>query len=100
EVYVEGLCRRLRAAGHDVLVAAPIIGEERANEYRHDGVRVFRYAIPAEPTRDEAYGRVPVRGSGRLYAWLAAERPDLLHVHSFTTGVGLPELREARRLGI
>jgi glycosyltransferase involved in cell wall biosynthesis len=35
-----------------------------------------------------------------LVRWLADERPDILHVHSFTTGVGLPEIREAHRLGI
>ena len=27
-------------------------------------------------------------------------QPDILHVHSIKTGVGLPEFREARRLGI
>ena len=100
EIYVEGLCRRLRTAGHDVLVAAPIVGESAPAPYWHDGVRVFRYPIPGDPTRDEAYGRVPVRGASRLHSWLAHERPALLHVHSFTTGVGLPEIRAARQLGI
>jgi glycosyltransferase involved in cell wall biosynthesis len=61
---------------------------------------VFRYAISDTPTRDEAYHRVPVRGAEKLYRWLAEERPDVLHVHSITTGVGLPEIREAHRLGI
>ena len=60
--------------------------------------RSFAIAIPAEPTRDEAYHRVPVRGAEQLYAWLAEERPDILHVHSFTTGVGLPEFRAAAPL--
>lgn len=100
EVYVEGLCRRLTAAGHEVLVAAPMVGDVAPHQYVHDGVSVFRYAIPADPTRDEAFGRVPVRGADALYAWLVEQRPDLLHVHSFTTGVGLPEIREARRRGI
>ena len=30
EVYVEGLCRRLRAAGHEVLIAAPDTQQCRA----------------------------------------------------------------------
>ena len=100
EVYVEGLCRRLRAAGHHVLIAAPDAHAAAPERYEHDGVAVFRYAISADPTRAEATQRTPVRGSERLHRWLADERPDILHVHSFTTGVGLHELREARRLGI
>ena len=34
EVYVEGLCRRLRAAGHEVLVAAPEVAGRRARTLR------------------------------------------------------------------
>jgi glycosyltransferase involved in cell wall biosynthesis len=100
EVYVEALCRRLRAAGHQLLVAAPDAHHAARERYEHDGVPVFRYQIAAVPTRDEAQHRVAVRGAERLYQFLADERPDILHVHSFTTGVGLPEIREARRLGI
>jgi glycosyltransferase involved in cell wall biosynthesis len=100
EVYVEGLCSRLRAAGHDVLVAAPDAHHAAPESYEHDGVRVFRYSIPAAPTRDEACHGVAVRGAERLHRFLADERPDVLHVHSVTTGCGLPEIREAVRLGI
>ena len=39
-------------------------------------------------------------GVAHLFRWLADERPDVLHVHSIKTGTGLPEFREARRLGI
>lgn len=100
EVYVEGLCRRLRVAGHQVLIAAPDSHHAAPEHYEHDQVPIFRYAIPEQPSRDEANHRIAVRGAERLYRWLAAERPDILHVHSFTTGVGLPEIREAHRLGI
>lgn len=100
EVYVEGLCRRLRAAGHQVLVAAPDSGRAAPAQYEHDGVPVFRYAVGSTPTRDEAVHRVAVRGTEQLQRWLAHEQPDVLHVHSFTTGVGLHEIRAARRLGM
>jgi glycosyltransferase involved in cell wall biosynthesis len=100
EVYVEGLCRRLREAGHDILIAGPTTDSSRAGVRVHDHTPVFRYRIDGEPTRDEAYHRVPVRGAAALYDWLDAQRPDLIHVHSLTTGVGLPEIREARRRGI
>jgi glycosyltransferase involved in cell wall biosynthesis len=100
EVYVEALCRRLRAAGHEVLIAAPDATGTLPERYEHDGVPVFRYSIVKEVTRDEAYHRVKVRGAERLHRWLAQQSPDILHVHSFMTGVGLPEIREAHRLGI
>lgn len=100
EVYVEALCRRLRAAGHEVRIAAPDSHHAAPPEYVHDGVPVLRYAISDTPTRDEAYHRVVVRGGERLHRWLADECPDVLHVHSFTTGVGLPEIRAAHALGI
>jgi glycosyltransferase involved in cell wall biosynthesis len=100
EVYVEALCRRLRDAGHQVIVAAPDSHRAAAHRYEHDGVTVFRYPVPSAPTRDEAQHRRPVRGAEQLHRFLAEERPDILHVHSITTGVGLPEIREARRLGI
>jgi glycosyltransferase involved in cell wall biosynthesis len=61
---------------------------------------VFRYPVTSDPTRDEVHHRVAMRGSEHLIAWLAAQRPDVLHVHTIKTGLGLPELREARRLGI
>jgi glycosyltransferase involved in cell wall biosynthesis len=100
EVYVEALCRRLRRAGHDVRIAAPDSHHAAPPDYVHDGVPVLRYPISDTPTRDEAYHRVVVRGAERLHRWLADERPDVLHLHSFTTGVGLPEIRAAHALGI
>lgn len=99
EIYVEYLCRRLRAAGHDVAIAAPTTNGGPVS-YTHDSVPVFRYAIPTDATRDEACTRVPVRGTDALYRWLDEQRPDVLHVHSFCTAVGLHEIREAHRLGI
>jgi len=97
EVYVAGLCRRLRAAGHDVAIVAPHTSGERT--YEHGGVTVFRYPIPADATRDEAQGLVPTRGAERLVEWLRVIRPDILHVHSIVTGLGIFELEAARRLG-
>ena len=100
EVYVEGLCRRLQDAGYEVLIAAPDPRRSAPELYDYHGVPVFRYPITDRPTRDEAYHRVAMSGSAHLFRWLADERPDILHVHSIKTGVGLPEFREAHRLGI
>jgi glycosyltransferase involved in cell wall biosynthesis len=85
-----------------MLVAAPdpaLDGLHTERTYMHDGVQVFRYAIPARPTREEAQGSVTVRGAERFHAWMAAKRPDIVHLHTFVTGLGLPELRAARESG-
>ncbi|MCU1385979.1 MAG: hypothetical protein JWL71_4676 [Acidobacteria bacterium] len=100
EVYVEGLCRRLQQAGHEVLIAAPDPHRTAAAQYDYHRVPVFRYPISDHPNRDEAYHRLAMPGTEHLFRWLADERPDILHVHSIKTGVGLPEFREAHRLGI
>jgi glycosyltransferase involved in cell wall biosynthesis len=100
EIYVEGLCRRLRASGCDVLVAAPDVRRTQPERYDHDGVGVFRYPIAPAPTRDEAMHRTPVRGAERLHRFLADEQPAVLHLHSFTTGAGLSEIKAAAQLGI
>src|SRR5439155_524965 len=99
EVYVAGLCRRLLAAGQEVLVAAPDAAHDHERTYEHDGVPVYRYPIPSAATRGEAQGLVTVRGAERFHAWLASQRPDLVHVHSFVTGLGLAEIRAAKLAG-
>jgi glycosyltransferase involved in cell wall biosynthesis len=99
EVYVAGLCRRLRAAGRDVRVAAPEAGAPGERIYEHDGIPVYRYPVPSRPTRDESQGVAPARGAERFHAWLARERPDVVHVHSFVTGLGLDEIRAAKSAG-
>src|SRR3954462_14193044 len=70
EVYVEGLCRRLQAAGHQVSIAAPDPRRAGPARYVHHGVPVFRYPISSQPTRDESYHRVAMRGTEHLFRWL------------------------------
>jgi len=99
EVYVAGLSRRLQRAGHAVLIAAPDPqhGDERT--YEHDGMPVYRYPIPRVPTREESQGTARVRGAERFHTWLERQRPDVVHVHTFVTGLGLAELRAAKASG-
>jgi len=99
EIYVAGLCRRLREAGQEVFVAAPDPSHATPRTYEHDGVPVYRYPVPAAPTRDEAQGLVPVRGAERFHHWLATRRPDVVHAHTFVTGLGLHEVRAAKSAG-
>jgi glycosyltransferase involved in cell wall biosynthesis len=97
EVYVAALARAFRASGHHVAIAAPEPGARASRTYVHEGCDVFRYPTPQAPTRDEAQGRVAVRGADQFHAWLAARRPDVVHGHTFVTGLGLHELAAARK---
>ena len=102
EIYVAALAARLAAAGHTVAVAAPEAvpdGAGAPREYVHQGIPVFRYPVPSAPTRAEAQSLVPARGSAHLHAWLAAQRPDIAHFHTFVTGLGIHEMRAARAGG-
>ena len=99
EVYVAGVVRELRRAGLDVHVAAPFPGARDAEQYTHDGVPVFRYPIPLQPTRAEARGNVVARGAEFFHRWLEEMRPDVVHFHTFVTGLDLLEIERAKRTG-
>ena len=100
EIYVKALAERQRAFEHQVGVAAPSPGSTRAELSEYEGIPVLRYPTPSEPTRDEAQGRIAARGSEVFRDYLDTWRPDILHVHTFTTGLGIYELEAARDLGI
>lgn len=99
EVYVAGLSDRLRRAGHDVIVAAPSGEITERKEYSHDETRVVRYPVPANPTRDEAQGRAPARGSEVFHELIREEKPDVVHIHTLVTGLGITELEVAKDSG-
>jgi glycosyltransferase involved in cell wall biosynthesis len=98
-VYVSELSKRLRAAGHDVLIAAPEALDQGERTYDQGGFQVYRYPIPVRVTRDEAQGRVTVRGAERFHEWLRRARPDVVHMHTYVTGLGLAELKVAKAIG-
>ncbi len=99
EIYVAALSRALRSAGHEVFVAAPEAGAGAPRTYTYDSSEVFRYPIPSAPSRDEAQGEVTVRGVEHFHRWLAAARPDVVHMHTFVTGLGMDEIVAAREAG-
>jgi glycosyltransferase involved in cell wall biosynthesis len=98
EVYVASLARQLQRCGHQVIVAAPDSNIAAPRLYEHDGCEVFRYPIPASPTREEAQGGA-VRGTTHFHRWLADQRADVVHFHTFVTGLGLPEIHAAKDAG-
>ena len=53
---------------------------------------MFRYPVPATPTREEAQGETAVRGSEHFHRWLHGAHADVVHFHTFVTGLGLAEI--------
>ncbi len=98
------LRRRARAStagsGHDVLIAAPEPGVPGAED-----VRVRRPASSSatrcrnSPPATRRRATSSVRGSEHFHRWLAEARADVVHVHTFVTGLGLPEIFAAKRAG-
>jgi glycosyltransferase involved in cell wall biosynthesis len=99
ETYVSAVAARLRAQGHQVAVAAPDPQGHAERAYPYDSLNVYRYPIPSAPTRDEAQHVRAARGAEKLHAWLRHQRPDVVHFHTFVTGVGPHEIRAARAAG-
>ena len=99
EVYVRALASQLRIAGHNVFVAAPDPLSREERYYEHDGIQIYRYPTPSCPTRAECQGACVVRGAEYFHLWMQNLRPDIVHLHTFTTGLGIFELRAAKRAG-
>jgi glycosyltransferase involved in cell wall biosynthesis len=99
EMYVKALAQAFTSGGHDVAITAPRRGLSAPDETVVGGQRVFRYPVPDAPTRDEARGVTRARGAAHLDRWLERFQPDILHVHSLVTGLGLEELARAKARG-
>ena len=99
EIYVESLCATLRQLGHDLAVAAPLVSIPQPARETRAGIPTLRYPTPARPTKAEARGVVSARGSEHLIAWVRQWKPDVVHVHSLSTGLHVPELRDIAATG-
>jgi glycosyltransferase involved in cell wall biosynthesis len=97
EIYVEALARHQRESGMEPAIAAP--ASENA-EYSHEGVPVHRYRVSSRLGLREQYGDGdPVAAEG-FAAILQRVRPDVVHLHAFTSGVSLQIVRAAKSRGI
>src|SRR6266700_50912 len=82
----------------DAIVAAP---GERSRAYTLDGLRVRRYARVKKITDvSQLYGSGDTVAAGEFAKLLDEERPDLLHLHAFTSAVSLQLIRQAKRRSI
>lgn len=97
EVYVRDLTKTLLSYSVDGTIIAATNGA--ADQYKWQGFDVIRYRPDATMVPAES----PGSGSLRRTAFqkiLAGAKPDLFHLHSWTTGAGLDHLRQAAELGI
>lgn len=99
EAYVATISRHMMQAGCRVRVVVPQCGISGIEAYQYDGVSVVRYPIPSFPTRKEVQGKTIVRGTEHLHDLIRRERPDIVHFHTFSTGLGIREMRVARQTG-
>lgn len=98
EVYVHALAKHQQAAGHTVSIVVP--SSERGT-YAQDGLRVHRFRVE-QGVEDiaEMYvadTSVDADGFDRI---MAAEAPDILHVHGYTRAVSERVVQAVKARGI
>ena len=94
EVYVGALAARQTGLGLSVAVAAP--ASENA-EYIHEGIPVYRFrTAPSLDIRD-LYGNGDSAAAAAFDEILMHTRPDIVHLHAFTSGASLRVVHTARR---
>ncbi|GEP56563.1 glycosyltransferase [Reyranella soli] len=97
EVYVRDLTKALLPHAIDGTIIAATNGA--ANRYRWQGFDVIRYRPDATNEPAEAPGGGPL-GNTAFKKIVEETKPDLFHLHSWTTGAGLDHLQQAAELGI
>jgi glycosyltransferase involved in cell wall biosynthesis len=95
EVYVDALSRHLQEQGVNVLIAAP--GSE-SQSYFHNKLPVRRFAVSgAVANLRELYDEGDKLAAREFSSILDEEKPDLVHLHAFTSGASLRLVRAAKQ---
>jgi glycosyltransferase involved in cell wall biosynthesis len=98
EVYVEALAGEQRRRGMDVVVAAPA---RESSHHFEDGLSVYRFAVAGDgQSLRSLYGggdRTATRDFERI---LDEERPEIVHLHAFTSGVSPRLARDVKQRGL
>lgn len=97
EVYVQDLCVELARRSIDGYVIAATDGSR--DEYSHEGVPVLRYPSNWAEVADDA-PQGSTKDLSKFQALIVENRPDIFHLHSWTTGAGLTHLSQVAQLGI
>jgi glycosyltransferase involved in cell wall biosynthesis len=99
EVYVDGLINYLNLQNIKSIVAAPKT-DNRESKYQHNNIDVYRYPVFTEYTLEQIRGIKPHGGFEYFAKWLAQQKADIYHQHSWVTGCGIHHLRLAKELGM
>jgi glycosyltransferase involved in cell wall biosynthesis len=97
EVYVQDLLAELAKRSVDGYVIAASNDVHR--EYDWEGVRVVRYPSNWASIHEYAATR-PRAGLSKFQELVVESRPDIFHLHSWTSGAGLVHLAQIAQLGI
>lgn len=97
EVYVRALAQEQKKRGIAAMVAAPA---DHDSSYLHEGLRVRRFAISSSNSLNDLYGEGDRHAAHSFSRILDEERPDLVHLHAFTSAVSLRLVRECRKRGV
>lgn len=97
EVYVRDLVTALSAHAIDNTIIAATDGSY--DRYTWNGVEVVRYPIDA-PEIQKVRDRSVRRRRTMFQELVESAKPDLFHLHSWTSGAGLRHLRQVARMDI
>ena len=97
EVYVRDLVSALSRHSVDSTIIAATDGTY--DRYSWNGVEVVRYPIDATESQRTKPRDVRQRRTA-FQDIVEASRPDIFHLHSWTSGAGLRHLRQVARIGI
>jgi len=98
EVYVASLARVQQARSYEVAIAAPA---EQSRTYFHDGLPVHRFGIAGKIDLRKLYGEGDPTAAANFQEVLDKFRPDVLHLHAFTSVSGpLAQSARSRRIPV
>jgi glycosyltransferase involved in cell wall biosynthesis len=97
EVYVEALAREQQRRGVEVVVAAP--GHETVG-HADDGLSVRRFATSGSRELKSLYGDGDDTARRAFDSIVDQERPDIVHLHAFTSAVSAHLASDAHNRGV
>jgi len=99
ENYVRMLTSELCKLGNEIIIAAPSKDENESN-YEYEGIKVYRYPIEPNPSKDELSGKVEPRYFDYYKTIIEKVRPNIVHMHSLTRGCSVFHAEFIKKLGI
>jgi len=97
EIYVAALARELLVLGHETVIVAP----GRCSEtYTHEKIKVIRLKTSEGLSLDALYGAGDAQVAEQFAKVLTDEKPDMVHMHAFTSGVSIQLARIVKAKGI